>query len=239
MRTAAHRRLLTLLLPLSACASQPPGPYYGDEQYLVFGVHPDAEAVALAAQIEASGYPLARRVSGQSFTALGFVDEQGLPSKVRVVTSRGIALALDPEPKDPLHEGARFALLEAPSHDTADADGDGFEEVFVELQPESGQGTCILVYRVRDSGFVDEVPGKSYALLRTPDNAEGPFVDPQFCETEVEQTAQTGDTQPAAGTSEPAPPPAAEPGEAPAQTQSSPPSPVPDDDKPGGSPATH
>jgi hypothetical protein len=196
---AVLRRFALLLAPLLllACASQPPGPYYGDEQYLVFGVRPDAEAAALAEQIVASGYPLTVRLSGQSFTALGFVDEQGLPAKVRVVTVRGAALVLDPEASDLLHGGVRYRLLEAPLQDTQDADGDGFEEVFVEQQPESGEPPCIMIYRVRDSGFVDRVPGKGYALARETDVREGSWLDPTFCEDEPEAEAEETGVAPA------------------------------------------
>src|SRR6185312_5496597 len=70
-------------------------------------------------------------------------------------TLRGIALALDPDLDTPLQPAARYALLSAPLPDTQDADRDGFEEVFIEKRlPER---TCLLVYRVRDVGFVDQV----------------------------------------------------------------------------------
>jgi hypothetical protein len=50
----------------------------------------------------------------------------------------------------------RYALLAPPLTQTQDADGDGFEEVFIE-QRTAGQNPCLLVYRVRDVGYVDRL----------------------------------------------------------------------------------
>src|SRR5262249_6050279 len=78
--------------------------------------------------------------------------------------------------------------LEAPFAETQDADGDGFEEVFVELQPASGEPPCIRVYRVRDSGFVDLVEDANYTLARSADAQSNAWRDPTFC-----AAAQQGD----------------------------------------------
>lgn len=125
------------------------GPFFDDDKFLVLGVDPDREANALVTQFEAAGHRLQRRLTGRHFTALGFVDGLGAPIAVRVVTRRGIALALGPGDR-------RHGLLAAPRPGTHDADGDGFEEVFVE--GDTHDGGCLEVYRVRDSGFVDPVP---------------------------------------------------------------------------------
>lgn len=175
-----------------ACASQPAGPFFGDERFLRFGVDPSAEADALTAQLERAGYTLARRVRGQYFTALGFVDTQGLPSVLRVVTARGIALALDARAGDVFVPSEQFQLLPAPFSDTHDADGDGFEEVFV-WQAVSGQEPCVQPYRVRDSGFVDRVEQDNYALAAHPDTTDPRWQNPQFC-----SASAAGDEAPAA-----------------------------------------
>jgi hypothetical protein len=189
---------MSILVMLAACASEPPSPYYGDERYLVIGVRPDAEAMTLKAQLEKAGFPMLRRVDGQNFTALGFGDAQGDPIKVRVVTARGIELALDPISRDPFHEGLSYALLESPFRDTADADGDGFEEVFVEKRYGSGAPPCVLVYRVRDSGFVDPVQDARYALPRPAESSLDAWRDPTFCA--AQKTAGVTDAkQPDAG----------------------------------------
>ena len=194
MRAAA----LVAIASLGGCGAsqQQPGPYYNDDQYLVLGVAPDAEAAALIAQLDDLGYKLLLRENGHDFTALGFADEQGDASRVRVVTARGIALQLDPEEADAVHEGVRYELLPQPLEDTFDADGDGFDEVFVQSLPASGEPPCILVYRVRDSGFVDFVPGKDFALARSPDSQEGPWLEPDLCENEP-LAESSGGEQPA------------------------------------------
>jgi hypothetical protein len=107
---------------------------------------------------------LALRVIGHDFTALGFIDRAGRATRARIVTLRGIALALDPEPATPLQAAARYALLAPPLPDTQDADRDGFEEVFIE-ERRAGQ-TCVQVYRVRDVGYVDHVETRLRAFNR-------------------------------------------------------------------------
>lgn len=105
----------------------------------------------------ARGDTLALRIEGEHFTALGFVNRAGPSGAVRIVTARGIALSLDADAR--ASAGSRsHTLLEGPVPSTHDADGDGFEEVFV--QTRTAQATCVRVFRVLDVGFVDEVPVK-------------------------------------------------------------------------------
>ena len=140
----------------AACASSPALPAFHDEQYLHFGVDPLHEADNLIKLYAERSEPLALRLSGRDFTALGFMDRQGRSTRARVITLRGIALALDPQQPSPLTAAKRYALVAPPLTGTHDADQDGFEEVFVE---ERGAGeSCLLVYRVRDVGDVDPVP---------------------------------------------------------------------------------
>lgn len=141
---------------LLGCARAPAGPFFHDEQYLRFGVDPHNEADSLVKLYAERSEPLALRLSGHDFTALGFMDREGRSTRARVVTLRGIALALDPEQPSPLSAAKRYALVAPPLADTHDADRDGFEEVFVEERQASA--TCLLVYRVRDVGYVDPVP---------------------------------------------------------------------------------
>ena len=98
---------------LAACASQPRSPYYGDERFLVLGVRPDAEAGARRGaraqrlrgdlEVERPALHGARRI--QRGRRAG---------KVRIVTARGIALALDPVVATPLTPGIRYALMPPP-----------------------------------------------------------------------------------------------------------------------------
>jgi hypothetical protein len=150
-----HFRLALACLAAVSCAHPPPSPYFGDERFLRFGVDPDQEANAVIQDQHDRGYNVAQRIVGQYFTALGFMERDGRSVAVRVVTARGIALALDRNSPNPLAAPTTYALLSSPLKDTQDADGDGFEEVFVERR--TAAGNCIDVYRVRDVGFVDPV----------------------------------------------------------------------------------
>ena len=148
-------------LLLSACAGSSPGPFFGDERYLRFGVDPDAEAKQVVAHFERAGRRKQVQLRGRHFTALGFVDARGEPAAVRVLTARGIALALDSREGDALQPAQAFNLL-APPQEGHDADADGFEEVFV-LRRQGGRG-CIEAFRIRDVGFVDPVSIEPGAL---------------------------------------------------------------------------
>jgi hypothetical protein len=150
------RPLLALLcLAAISCAAQPLGPFFGDEKYLRFGVDPDEETTSVVEGQGRRGYVVGLKLVGQTFTALGFMTSNGRNVAVRVITSRGIAIALDPEDASLIEQEVTYALLNAPIHDTHDADHDGFEEVFIEQR--TAADNCILVYRVRDVGFVDPV----------------------------------------------------------------------------------
>jgi hypothetical protein len=191
------RRAFVALLVVGsccACASQPRSPFFGDERFLVLGVDADAEADELARQLEASGFRVLQRLRGRDFSALGVAGADGASAKVRVVTGRGIALALDPTAGNHAQPAVRYALLAAPSSETHDADGDGFEEVFVQmLSTAPGAAPCILVYRVRDSGFVDLVPGGGVAIESTAAKAAPPWDAPQFCpDPDAEPAADGG-----------------------------------------------
>ncbi len=140
---------------LCACASTPKSPFFGDEKYLRFGVDPRAEANALIESHAGRGDKLARRIEGKDFTALGFMDAHGVPDAVRIVTTRGIALSLERD-AHPLSPETRYELVPGPIDGTEDADGDGFEEIFVR-QSEPRQH-CLRVFRARDVGTLDEVP---------------------------------------------------------------------------------
>ena len=80
-----------------ACASSPQRSYVDEPSRLVIGVDPEAEADAVVKQQEAHGYYEVLRLRGHAFTALGFAPLRGdaRDGRVRVVTARGIALALD------------------------------------------------------------------------------------------------------------------------------------------------
>jgi hypothetical protein len=151
----------------------------------VLGVDPDAETDAVARQLEASGFAILERLRGRYFGALGAAGPDGRPAKVRVVTGRGIALALDPDERGMTQPTRRYALLPPPSDETHDADGDGVEEVFVHVLPEAGEPPCIQAYRVLDSGFVDAVAGGAFAPAKGGRAlANAAWREPHFCSSE-------------------------------------------------------
>jgi hypothetical protein len=157
-----------LLVACSAgCVPRVQSPYFGDENYIRIGLDPDAEAKALISNHAQQGEGLSLRILGHDFTALGFMDRDGHPQHALILTKRGIEVALDPEPGPPLmaaKPSVTYALIKGPFDDTQDADGDGFEEVFIERR--TPQRTCLLIYRVRDTGFVDPVEVKAFAFGR-------------------------------------------------------------------------
>lgn len=116
-----RRVALLLVLSLLSCATPPKGPFFGDERYLRFGVDPNQEANAVIEDQRARDYRLALKLLGQNFTALGFMNPDGRSASVRILTKRGIAVALDPETA-PLRPPLSWALIEGPIEDTQDAD---------------------------------------------------------------------------------------------------------------------
>jgi len=148
------RPWLIAMLLLVACASQRVSPFMGDENYLAIGVDPDEQVRRIVEGLQAEGHEEAVRQRGRHFTALAFRDTDGQPSAVRVVTATGMALVVDGHPAESSTPALRVGLLPAPRSHTTDFDGDGFEEVLVTLQ-RGNAPACIVVYRVRDVGYVD------------------------------------------------------------------------------------
>ncbi len=144
-----------LLLGVLGCSSAPPGPYFNDDKYLRFGVDTNEEANAVIESQKQRNLQLAQRLLGKHFTALGFMDKSGRSRAVRILTVRGVGVALDSRPETATEPPKSYAVIAPPIKDTHDADHDGFEEVFVEER--TSKDSCLRVYRVRDVGFVDPV----------------------------------------------------------------------------------
>jgi hypothetical protein len=179
-----------LVLAFAGCASQPPGPFFSDEKYLVLGVDPDAEANALIRDLASQGYGATPRLRGRHFTALGVQHPDLTCIGIRVVTVRGIALSIDRVQPTVFQEEVRYRLLSPPFQNTHDADDDGFEEIFVHVVRGHGGAlrSCVAVYRVRDSGFVDQVDGKKFALTAPPRSRDPLFREPTFCQLSAPET---------------------------------------------------
>jgi hypothetical protein len=197
-RRARFARVSTLIATLLASCGPPPhGPYFGDERLIVLGVSPDAEADELSRQLNARGLREARRIRGKTFTALGFG-----PSKdplhqtdVRVITGRGIALALEARAATMLEPGERYALLSSPHLDTLDADRD-LDELYVARTALPTGTRCLLVYQVRQTGIVEQVATDNYQLVRVPD-ADPAWREP-FCAAPAAPAAPADAGSPAA-----------------------------------------
>jgi hypothetical protein len=120
---------------------------------LQVGAQPERESEAVADGLEAHGFELVRREMGPGVVAMGFRRRADGASAVRIVTSQGIAFALQaprvrPPPADKVALSRRGG---APR----DLDGDGRPELFVAI----GQGgrTCHALLRVLPNGRVREV----------------------------------------------------------------------------------
>lgn len=162
-----------VLAVTSACGAPARGPYFGDDKLIVLGVSPDQEANSLAEQLAERGLHEARRIRGKYFTALGFGPDSNPLNQtdVRVITGRGIALALQARAPTMLDGGERYALLRSPGLDTLDADrGHGGDELYVARTTLPAGARCLLVYRVHDTGAVEPVATDNYQLLRVPDS---------------------------------------------------------------------
>lgn len=142
-------------LGVAMCSSAPRSPFFGDESFLVLGVSPEEEADALSRQLATDGHKEYLRLRGPTFTALGFEEPDGRPALVRVVTQRGIDVALDPVQSHPLDLGVRYELLAPATEGLFDADGDGFDELIVLQRSYDRDDPCLLAYRVQNTGEVE------------------------------------------------------------------------------------
>ena len=156
MRDVVVRAAILQACLSASCATTAVAPTFSDAQWLTVGVDPEVEARKILQDYEQAGYSLHARVVGQAFTAMGFVRADGTSRGIRVVTARGVALALDSVPKGALEDRLEYFLMMPPVAATLDADGDGAEEFFVR---ELGRrtGNCVVPYRVGPSGVVQRI----------------------------------------------------------------------------------
>lgn len=133
---------------LLACGGAQPSPFFGDAEYLRFGVDPRVEAAAAETQLKRAGYQLRDRAEGPHHVALGFVDPVTSRSAVRVATSRGTALSLDSEatPESP----RQYTLVTA--EQLVDVDALPADQVFVSVSGERGSTVCIAGFRASADG---------------------------------------------------------------------------------------
>lgn len=120
------------------------------------GVEPAEEAARVRATLTGSGFEVARRLEGEGFVALGFAHPEGRRA-VRVITSRGVAAALDSHEPDGVRTRHGAVRLLAPDEgDGHDRDGDGLAEVVVAR--DAAGATCLAILRVGEDGRVTLAP---------------------------------------------------------------------------------
>lgn len=148
------KRLVIGLVLLTACGGGEPArdPRW---QFLAVGVRPAAEADRVQQTLEGGGWSLVSRVEGRTFVAQTFANDETGESSARVVTRRGIVLALDVPPSE---SAQPIRLLEPPGGDE-DIDGDGNEEIVLARHDPAHDRTCLGVVRViAEGGFLRPVP---------------------------------------------------------------------------------
>ncbi|MGF1467909.1 MAG: FG-GAP repeat domain-containing protein [Sandaracinaceae bacterium] len=124
------------------------------DPFLAVGVEPTEEAAHVAAMLAELGYREVRRVEGERFVAVELVtaDER---HAVRVVSTRGVVLALDSHEPDGVH--LRDGPVELVATVATDLDGDGAEEVAVRLWDRARERHCLALVRIDGEGWPSPV----------------------------------------------------------------------------------
>jgi hypothetical protein len=120
-------------------------------ELLAAGVEPAEEAARTLGTLERAGFVLDERAEGEGFAALGCVRASDGHRAVRVVTTRGVAFALDSGALD-LGGPAGEVHLDI-ERSGRDVDGDGRRDVVVARREPSR--TCLLVLALSGDGGLD------------------------------------------------------------------------------------
>ncbi len=166
MRARDRLPLLSVLslASLHACAGAPgassPEPVHL-EDWVRVGVSAVEEAQRVREALEAGGWRTTRTIERPAFVALAF--SRG-PSEraVRVVTGRGVVVALDSHESDGYRE--RHGVVDLGDDEPADLDGDGTEELLVWRR--DGPVPCLVVLRFGARGEATMVGDDAAALRR-------------------------------------------------------------------------
>ena len=141
--------MLAWALTIGCAGRSSSGPDYS--AWLRVGVDPIAEADAVLSALERAGYRRSRRLEAPAWSA--FEARRGPLRAIRVITARGVALALDSHEPDGLvpRHGA-ISLVEPSSAGAHDVDRDGADEIVIGAEIEGR--TCLLPFRVDAEGAV-------------------------------------------------------------------------------------
>ncbi len=131
---------------LGCAGARPPVPE--PESFLLVGVDPGTEATELEHGLGRDGYGHAVRVEGEGWVALAMTREDGA-SVARLVTRRGVVVALDEGPR-PLSHARGVLGVEASPPSGTDVDGDGTIDVV--LVREESDRRCLLVIHLGEDG---------------------------------------------------------------------------------------
>ena len=157
MRRSVTHLYVGLAALAAACAGALEGPR--PEDWMRVGVEPGEEAVEVEAALREAGWTRTERRAGDGFVALAF--ERGEQYAVRVVSRRGVVVALDSHEPDGLRE--RHGRVSLPEPPRSDLDGDGREDVLVARDDDAGE-RCLAVVRVDPEGRAEALPIAGDAL---------------------------------------------------------------------------
>jgi len=149
--------VVSLGAALLGCASAPEPIHM--EDWVRMGVSVQQEAGEVRATLEAAGWTTTRTVGRPTFVALALsrgADERA----VRVITSRGVVVALDSHESDGYR--VRHGLVELGDEGPQDVDGDGREELLVWRR--DGAFPCLAVLRFDEQGGATVMADDAAAL---------------------------------------------------------------------------
>lgn len=139
--------LLALVALFAGCGAARPALPESDELLFV-GVDPQVEATALIDGLAQDGYRQTQRVEGTGWVAFAMTREDGA-SVARLVTRRGVVVALDESPSPLAHTRGLLDVEPSPPSGT-DVDGDGTIDVV--LARAETDRRCLLLVHLGEDG---------------------------------------------------------------------------------------
>ena len=126
----------------AGCGASAPPPALDYDRFLRVGVEPAAEADAIEAHLARAGYEPSGRVDAEGWSALAAHRPDGV-SVARVVTTRGVVIAIEAQPEEGLLRVDRATAAR-------DADHDGTLDVVIERA--EAERVCLLIAAMSAEG---------------------------------------------------------------------------------------